>query len=173
LLSWLLVLLPSTFFLDVLFFFSPLCTVHYNVYLQCTVHYNVYLQCTVHYNVYLQCTVHYNVYLQCTVHYNVYLQCTVHYNVYLECTVHYSVYLQCTVHYNVYLQCTVHYNVYLQCTFFLSRTNGSKRFWRFSVSTGTKEDESSCGRLWAAEFHHITANSRLARVLKLMTRLFI
>jgi hypothetical protein len=33
-----------------------------------------------------------------------------------------------------------------------------------SVSTGTKEDESSTGRVWAAEFHRVTARSRLARV---------
>jgi hypothetical protein len=30
-----------------------------------------------------------------------------------------------------------------------------------------KEDESSTGRVWAAGFHHVTARSRLARVLKL------
>jgi hypothetical protein len=28
---------------------------------------------------------------------------------------------------------------------------------------GTKENESSIGRIWAAGFHHITARSRLAR----------
>jgi len=39
-----------------------------------------------------------------------------------------------------------------------------------SVGTGTKEDESSTGRVWAAGFHHVTARSRLARVLKLMKR---
>jgi len=32
-----------------------------------------------------------------------------------------------------------------------------------SVDTGTKEDESSTGRVWAAGFHHFTARSRLAR----------
>jgi hypothetical protein len=42
-----------------------------------------------------------------------------------------------------------------------------------SVSTGAKEDESSTGRVWAAVFHHVPARSRLARVLKLMNRLFI
>jgi hypothetical protein len=31
------------------------------------------------------------------------------------------------------------------------------------VSTGTKEDESSTGGVWAAGFHHVTARSRLAR----------
>jgi len=44
---------------------------------------------------------------------------------------------------------------------------------RGSVGTGTKDDESSTGRVWAAGFHHVTASSRLARVLKLMIRLFI
>jgi hypothetical protein len=38
---------------------------------------------------------------------------------------------------------------------------------------GVKEDESSTGRDWAAGFHHVTARSRLARVLKLINRLFI
>jgi hypothetical protein len=41
------------------------------------------------------------------------------------------------------------------------------------VGTGTKEDKSSTGRVWAAGFHHVTALSRLARVLKLMNRLLI
>jgi hypothetical protein len=44
---------------------------------------------------------------------------------------------------------------------------------RGSVDTGTKEDESSTGRVWAAGFHHVTAHCRLARVLKLMKRLFL
>jgi hypothetical protein len=38
------------------------------------------------------------------------------------------------------------------------------------VSTGAKEDESSTGRVWAAGVHHVTARSRLARILKLMNR---
>jgi hypothetical protein len=42
-----------------------------------------------------------------------------------------------------------------------------------SVGTGTMEDESSTGRVWAAEFHHVTARYRLARVLKLTNHLFI
>ena len=42
-----------------------------------------------------------------------------------------------------------------------------------SVGTGTKEDESSTGRVWAAGFHHVTARSRLARVLQPMNRLFL
>jgi len=44
---------------------------------------------------------------------------------------------------------------------------------RGSVGTGTKEDESSTGRVWAPGLHHVTARSRLARVLQLMNRLFI
>jgi len=42
-----------------------------------------------------------------------------------------------------------------------------------SVGTGTKEDELSTGRVWAAGLHHVTARSRLAPVLKLMNHLFI
>jgi hypothetical protein len=33
---------------------------------------------------------------------------------------------------------------------------------------GDMEDGSSTGRVWAAGFHHVTAHSRLARVLKFM-----
>jgi hypothetical protein len=44
---------------------------------------------------------------------------------------------------------------------------------RGSVSTGAKDDESSTGRVWVAGFHHVTARSRLARVLWLMNRLFL
>jgi len=44
---------------------------------------------------------------------------------------------------------------------------------RGNVSTGTKEDESSTGRVWAAGFYHVTVRSRLARVFKLMNRLFL
>jgi hypothetical protein len=44
---------------------------------------------------------------------------------------------------------------------------------RGSVSTGANEDESSTGRVWAAGFHHVTAHSRLARILKLMNCLFL
>jgi hypothetical protein len=44
---------------------------------------------------------------------------------------------------------------------------------RGSVGTGTEEDESSTGRVWAVGFHHVTARSRLVRVLKLMNRLFL
>jgi DNA-binding transcriptional regulator YdaS (Cro superfamily) len=42
-----------------------------------------------------------------------------------------------------------------------------KHVLRASVSTGAKEYESSAGRFWAAGFHHITARSRVAGVLKL------
>ena len=38
------------------------------------------------------------------------------------------------------------------------------------VGTGTKEDESSTGRVWAAGFHHVAVCSRLARVFRLMNR---
>jgi len=41
-----------------------------------------------------------------------------------------------------------------------------------SVGMGTKGDESSTGRVWAAGFHHVTARSAW-RVSKLMTRLFL
>jgi hypothetical protein len=41
------------------------------------------------------------------------------------------------------------------------------------VSTGAKEDESRTGRDWAAVFHHVTARSRLAGVLKLMNPFFV
>jgi hypothetical protein len=41
------------------------------------------------------------------------------------------------------------------------------------VSTVAKKDESSTGRVWAAGFHDVTARFRLARVLKLINRLFI
>jgi hypothetical protein len=42
-----------------------------------------------------------------------------------------------------------------------------------SVGMGTKEDESSNRRVWAAEFHHVTVRSCLARAFKLMNRLFL
>jgi len=38
---------------------------------------------------------------------------------------------------------------------------------------GTKEDESSTGRFWAAGFHHVKSRSRLVPVLKLKNRLYI
>jgi len=42
-----------------------------------------------------------------------------------------------------------------------------------SMGMGTKEDESSTGRIWAAGCYHIAACSCLARILKLMNRLFL
>jgi hypothetical protein len=45
--------------------------------------------------------------------------------------------------------------------------------YKGSMFTGTKEDESSTGRVWAAGFHHVTARSSLGRVLKHMNRLFL
>jgi hypothetical protein len=44
---------------------------------------------------------------------------------------------------------------------------------RVSVITGAKKDESSTGYVWPAGFHHITARSRVVRVLKLMNPLFL
>jgi head-tail adaptor len=44
---------------------------------------------------------------------------------------------------------------------------------RGSVSMRAKEDESRTGRVWVAGFHHVTARSRLAGVLKLTNPLFI
>ena len=43
---------------------------------------------------------------------------------------------------------------------------------RGCVGTGTNKDESITGRVWSAGFHHVTARSLLARVLKLVNRLF-
>jgi hypothetical protein len=42
-----------------------------------------------------------------------------------------------------------------------------------SVGMGAKEDQLSTGRVWAALYHHVTARTRLARVLKRMNRLFL
>jgi hypothetical protein len=39
------------------------------------------------------------------------------------------------------------------------------------VGTGTKEDESSTGHVWAVEFHYVRTRSRLTRVIKLTKRL--
>jgi hypothetical protein len=38
---------------------------------------------------------------------------------------------------------------------------------------GANEDKPSNGRVWAAVFHHVTARSRLTRVLKLMKHLVL
>jgi hypothetical protein len=43
---------------------------------------------------------------------------------------------------------------------------------RLSVSTWTEEDKSSTGRVWAAEFHRVTAHSHLTHILKLINHLF-
>ena len=37
----------------------------------------------------------------------------------------------------------------------------------------TNEDEANTGRVWAAGFHHVTARSRLARILKLINLISI
>jgi hypothetical protein len=42
-----------------------------------------------------------------------------------------------------------------------------------STSSGAKEDESSAGCVWAAGYHHVTARSRLAGILKLRNHLFL
>jgi hypothetical protein len=44
---------------------------------------------------------------------------------------------------------------------------------RGSVSMAAKEDESSTGSVWVAGFHHFTAHSHLADVLKLVSHLFL
>jgi len=44
---------------------------------------------------------------------------------------------------------------------------------RGSVGTGTRRDESSTGRVWAAGLHHVTARDRLARGLKITNHLFL
>jgi len=44
---------------------------------------------------------------------------------------------------------------------------------RGSVDTGTKEDTSSTGRIWAAGFHCVMAHSCLARIFKLMNLLVL
>jgi hypothetical protein len=52
----------------------------------------------------------------------------------------------------------------------LNRKNARSRMvvsLRGSVGMGTKEEESSTGRVWAARFHHLTARSRMVQVLKL------
>jgi hypothetical protein len=41
------------------------------------------------------------------------------------------------------------------------------------VGKGKKEDESSTGRVMAAGFHNFASHSRLARLLKIMNRLFL
>jgi hypothetical protein len=42
-----------------------------------------------------------------------------------------------------------------------------------SMSTGAKEDGSSTGYVWAAGFHHVTARSHLAGILKIKNCLFL
>jgi hypothetical protein len=75
----------------------------------------------------------------------------------------------------VIIKCTVHCIVHLQRTFSLSisRIYETKGFWCFSVGMGTKDDKSSTGCVWAAGFHHVTAPSRLAHVMKHMNRLVL
>jgi hypothetical protein len=40
------------------------------------------------------------------------------------------------------------------------------------MSTGTKEDESRTGRIWATGFHHVTARSRLRAFIYLIFQFF-
>jgi hypothetical protein len=42
-----------------------------------------------------------------------------------------------------------------------------------SMGMGTREDESSTGRIWAGGFHHVTTCSHLAHILKPMNCLFL
>jgi len=53
-----------------------------------------------------------------------------------------------------------------------ARTRMMASLWG-SMGMGTQEDESRTGRIWAAGFHHVTAHSRLAHVLKLMNCIFL
>jgi hypothetical protein len=61
--------------------------------------------------------------------------------------------------------------LYIYSVLYLSHMYEIKEFWRLSVGTETKKDESSTGRVWAAVFDHVTARSRFARVLKLINLL--
>ena len=58
----------------------------------------------------------------------------------------------------------------------LNRKNARSRILaslQGTMGTGTKEDESSTGHVWAAGFHHVMAHSCLTRVFKLTNRLFL
>jgi hypothetical protein len=68
------------------------------------------------------------------------------------------------------IKCTVHYSV-LSLSLFLthSHTYESKGFWCFRMGTGTKEEESSTGWIWAAGFNHVMTRSCLEHVLKLIS----
>jgi hypothetical protein len=48
-----------------------------------------------------------------------------------------------------------------------------KQVLRGGLSTVTKKYESSTGRAWGAVFYHITARSRLGRLLNPMNLLFL
>jgi hypothetical protein len=56
-----------------------------------------------------------------------------------------------------------------------ARTVGGewRKVLRVSVGREAKEDELSTGRFWAAGFHSVRDRYRVARVLKIMNRLFI
>jgi hypothetical protein len=58
----------------------------------------------------------------------------------------------------------------------MNSENGRSRMEESSAGKreyGAKVDESSTGRVYAAGFHHVTARSLLARVLKVTKRLFL
>jgi hypothetical protein len=42
---------------------------------------------------------------------------------------------------------------------------------RGSMSTGTREDESTNGRFWAAGFHHVMGRTLLVHILKITNRI--
>ena len=51
--------------------------------------------------------------------------------------------------------------------------NGDLEGGYVGALTGTKEDKSSSGCVWAAGFHHVTVCSHLVHVLKHMNHLFL
>jgi hypothetical protein len=70
------------------------------------------------------------------------------------------------------MKCAVHYIVHLQCTFCLVRMkvrDSDVLAW----VRGQRKMSQVLGAFWAAGFHHVTARSRLVRVLKLMNGLFL
>jgi len=88
---------------------------------------------------------------------------------------------------NILAYCGIHRLLHSSCCFLNTNTAITRQlirtarmleaeWWQVcggSVGTGTKEDESSTWRVWAAGFHHVTARSRFARVLKNLNRLFL
>ena len=62
---------------------------------------------------------------------------------------------------------------YKHCDNVATNLNSENASLRGSVVMGKKEDASSTGCIWAAGFHHVMARSHLARIFKLMNRLFL